>query len=54
MVVDFIMISHKCLILSALGLSTLLYAVHLLETLQYGIMIYRDIIDHNHQLVICS
>ena len=54
MVVGFIMISYKCLMLLALGLSTLLYAVYLLETLQYGIMIYRDIIDHNHQLVICS
>ena len=49
MVVGFIMISYKCLMLLALGLSTLLYTVHLLETLQYGIMIYRDIIDHNHQ-----
>ena len=54
MVVGFIMISYKCLILLALGLSTFLYAVHLLDTLQYGTMIYRDIIDHNHQLVICS
>ena len=55
MVVGFIMISHKCLILLALGLSTLLYAVHLLETLKYGIMIYRDItIDYNHVSVICS